>query len=78
MILYRHVFTPAIVTRAKVKDAVKTHDFVFLGGVMVSVLFIGPTVRELKLGPGRWIFRGYKNPKQDFFRIGSTTVGTMS
>jgi hypothetical protein len=32
------------------------------GGLMVIVIATGPKVRSLKLGQGRWIFKGEKNP----------------
>jgi hypothetical protein len=35
---------------------------VFLGGLVVSVLSIGPKVRGFKPGRGLWIFKGDKIP----------------
>jgi hypothetical protein len=49
-----------------------------LGGVMVSVLGIGPKVRGFnKPGQGRWICKGDKNPHHAFLWRGSKAVGTM-
>jgi hypothetical protein len=39
-----------------------------LGGVMVSVLAIGPKVRGFKLGRGRWNFKSDKYPQHAFLR----------
>jgi hypothetical protein len=35
---------------------------VSLGGIVVSVLATGSKVQGFKLGRGRWIFEGDKNP----------------
>jgi hypothetical protein len=48
------------------------------GGLVVIVLTILPKVRGLKPGQGRWIFKGDKNPQQDFLRRRSKAVGLMS
>jgi hypothetical protein len=37
-------------------------------GVLVIMLAIGPKVRGLKPGQGRWIFKGDKNPLYDLLR----------
>jgi hypothetical protein len=39
-----------------------------LGGLVVIVLATGPKVRGLKPGPGRWTFKGDKNPQHDFLQ----------
>jgi hypothetical protein len=49
-----------------------------LGGVMISVLAIGPKVRGFNPGRGQWIFNGDKNPQHAFRRIGSKVVGPIS
>jgi hypothetical protein len=51
---------------------------VFLGGVIVIVLAIGPKVRGFKPGRARWIFKGGKSPQHTFLRKGSEAVGPMS
>jgi hypothetical protein len=54
------------------------NKIVTLGGIVVSVLAIGPKVRGFKPGQGRWIFKGDKNPKHDFLLRGSETFGPIS
>jgi hypothetical protein len=49
-----------------------------LGGLVVSVLAIGPKVRGFDPDRGRWIFKGDKNPEHHFLRRGSKAVGPMS
>jgi hypothetical protein len=51
---------------------------VVLGGIMSSVLAIGPKVRRYNSGLGRWIFKGHKNPQHSFFRRGSKATGLLS
>jgi hypothetical protein len=51
---------------------------VALGGLVVSVLAIGPKVRGFKLDHGRWIFKDDKNLQHAFLRWGSEFVGRMS
>jgi hypothetical protein len=41
---------------------------VALGGLMIIVLVIGPKGRGFRLGRGRWIFKGDRNPQHDFLR----------
>jgi hypothetical protein len=49
---------------------------VALGGLVVSVLPIGPKVRGFDPDRDRWIFKGDKNPEHHFLRKGA--VGPMS
>jgi hypothetical protein len=51
---------------------------VALGGLVVSVLAIGPKVRGFDPDRGRWIFKGDKNQEHHFLRRGSKAVGPMS
>jgi hypothetical protein len=53
-------------------------NYVTLGGVMVSVLVIGPKVRRFKPGGGRWIFKGDKNPQHAIRRKGRKTFNPKS
>jgi hypothetical protein len=41
---------------------------VVLGGVIVSVLAIGPKIRGFEPGRGLWIFKCDKNPQHTFLR----------
>jgi hypothetical protein len=45
-----------------------TCALVALGGLVVGVLAAVPRVRGFKLGRGRWIFKGDKNPWHGFIR----------
>jgi hypothetical protein len=49
---------------------------VILGGLVVSVLVIGPKACGFKPGREQWIFKGYKNPQQHFLRRGNKVVGS--
>jgi hypothetical protein len=51
---------------------------VVLGGVMTTVLAIGPKVCGFNPGRGRRIFKGDKNPQYAFLRRGSKVVGLVS
>jgi hypothetical protein len=53
-------------------------NVVVLGGVMVSVLTIGPKILGFKPGRGRWILKSDKTPQHDFLRMESKAVGHMS
>jgi hypothetical protein len=50
----------------------------FHGGVMVSVLAIGPNASGFSPSRGLWIFKGDKNPKHVFLQSGIKAVGSMS
>jgi hypothetical protein len=50
---------------------------VVLGGLVVSVLAIGPKVRWLKPGRREWISMGNENLKCAFLLRGSTAVGPL-
>jgi hypothetical protein len=54
-------------------SAVYRLSYIILGGVVVSVLAIGPKDRWFK-----WIFKSDKNPIFDFLRRGSKAVCPMS
>jgi hypothetical protein len=45
---------------------------------VVSVLATGPKVSGFDPDRGQWIFKGDKNPEQNFLRRGSKAVGPMS
>jgi hypothetical protein len=45
---------------------------------MVIVFATELKVRGIKTGRGRWIFKGDKNPKNDFIRRGSKAIAPMS
>jgi hypothetical protein len=49
-----------------------------LGGVVVSVLVIGPEGRSFESGKGVGFFKGDKNPQHTFLRMGSKPRGSMS
>jgi hypothetical protein len=53
-------------------------NHVALGGLMVSVLAVGPKFRGFKPGRERWVFKDDKNPQHAFLRRGSKAVGPMS
>jgi hypothetical protein len=50
------------------KEYPVTVTLVTIGGLVVSVLAIGPKVRGLTPGRERWISKGDKNQKHDFLR----------
>jgi hypothetical protein len=50
--------------------------WVCFGGLVVSVLVIGPKVSGFKPSRGRWILNGDKT-QQNFLRRGSKAVGPM-
>jgi hypothetical protein len=52
--------------------------YIFLGGLVVSVLAIEPKVRGFKPDRGRWIFKGDKNTQHAFLQRGSKAVGPLS
>jgi hypothetical protein len=54
-------------TSVKIKVIIWFLKFV-LSGAMVSVLAIGPKVRDFKLVRWRWVLRGVKNPQYAFLR----------
>jgi hypothetical protein len=70
------IFTVSVIS-VLIKKAVRTFEVV-LGGLVVSVLAIGPKVRGYKPGRGRWIFQADKNPQHTFLRMGSKAGGRMS
>jgi hypothetical protein len=41
---------------------------VVLGGLVASVLTVGPEARGFKPGRGRWTFKSDKNPQHNFLR----------
>jgi hypothetical protein len=49
-----------------------------LGGVMVSVLAIGPKVRRFRPSQVDGFFKGDKNPQHAFLQRGSKAVGPMT
>jgi hypothetical protein len=57
---------------------IQIDNVIIVGSLVVSVLAIGPKVREFKPDRSRCIFNGDKNPQRDFFRRGSKDVGPMS
>jgi hypothetical protein len=62
------IFTASVIS-VLIKKAVITFEVV-LGGLVVSVLAIGPKVRRYKPGRGRWTFKADKNPQHTFLRMG--------
>jgi hypothetical protein len=48
------------------------------GGIMVSVLAIGPKVRGFQPSWGREIFKGDKNQQHDYLQRASKAIGPMS
>jgi hypothetical protein len=50
---------------------------VILGGLVVSVIVIGPKVRGLKPGLGRWIFKDDNNLQHTFLWRGSKAIIPM-
>jgi hypothetical protein len=61
------------------EDPVLNHTiFDFLGGVIVSVLAIGTSVRRFKHWRWQWGFKGDKIPQHYFLRRGSKAAGPMS
>jgi hypothetical protein len=48
-----------------------------LGGLVVIMLAIGPKVRGLIPGRGRWTFKGDKNPYHYFLWRGTKSIGSM-
>jgi hypothetical protein len=55
----------------------KKQTTVVLGGVMVTVLVIGPKVRGSVPGRELWIIKGDQNQEHDFHRRRSKAVGPM-
>jgi hypothetical protein len=52
-------------------------EYVAIGGLIISVLAIGPKVHGFKPGRGTGTFKGDTNPQHAFLQRGSEAVGYM-